>query len=90
MFSVNYSLSPGMFSVNNQDAEEKDPDMWTNSSWPARNAPPFSILNSFMERANDVLDLVQTAQHFKNLESVAEIGGVGNKSLGWCCVCNLI
>ena len=35
-----------------------------------------------MERANDVLDLVHTAQHFKNLESVAEIGGVGNKSLG--------
>ncbi|KAL5253857.1 hypothetical protein ACHWQZ_G013584 [Mnemiopsis leidyi] len=71
----------GMFSLNNTDTEEKDPDMWTNSPWPARNTPPFTILNSFMERANDVLDLVQTAQHFKNLESVAEIGGVGNKSL---------
>jgi dynein heavy chain len=71
-----------MFSINNTDAVEKDPDMWTNSPWPARNASPFAVLNSFMERANDVLDLVQTAQHFKNLESVADIGGVGNKSLG--------
>ena len=74
-----------MFSLNNTDTEEKDPDMWTNSPWPARNTPPFTILNSFIERANDVLDLVQTAQHFKNLESVAEIGGVGNKSLGLYC-----
>ena len=71
-----------MFSINNADTTENDPDVWGNSPWPARNAAPFSVLNSFMERANDVLDLVHTAQHFKNLESVAEIGGVGNKSLG--------
>ena len=35
-----------------------------------------------MERANDVLDLVQTAQHFEKLECVANIGGIGNGGLG--------
>eukprot|EP00116_Pleurobrachia_bachei_P002604 sb/3462866/ len=71
----------GMFNLGNQEAEEKDPNMWKNSPWPPRNAPAFGLLNGFMERANDVLDLVQTEQHFKNLENVANIGGVGNRSL---------
>ena len=73
-----------MFSLNDSEGEKKNPDAWNNSPWPARNASPFILLNSFMERANDVLDLVQTAQNFQNLESVAEIGGVGNRSLGGC------
>ena len=71
-----------MFNIGNQEIEEKDPNMWKNSPWPPRNAPSFGLLNGFMERANDVLDLVQTEQHFKNLENVANIGGVGNRSLG--------
>ena len=34
-------------------------DMWTDSPWPARNNAVFASLNNFMERCNDVLELVQ-------------------------------
>lgn len=34
-------------------------DMWTDSPWPARNNAAFISLNNFMERCNDVLELVQ-------------------------------
>jgi len=32
-------------------------ELWTHSPWPARNAPCFDLLNSFMERCNGVLEL---------------------------------
>ncbi len=34
-------------------------------SWPARNATPFHYLNMTMERCNDLLELVQTIEHFR-------------------------
>lgn len=42
-------------SINNLQTE----DIWTDSPWPARNNAAFTSLNSFMERCNDVLELVQ-------------------------------
>ena len=34
-------------------------------SWPPRNAPVFSSLNNTLERCNDLLELVQTIEHFR-------------------------
>ena len=34
-------------------------------SWPARNVPAFHTLNMTMERCNDLLELVQTIEHFR-------------------------
>ena len=34
-------------------------------SWPARNGPMFSNINAMMERCNDLLELVQTIEHFR-------------------------
>lgn len=56
-------------------------DMRTDSPWPARNHQVFGGLNSFMERCNDVLELVQTTTHFKMLRLASEIGGAGGTNL---------
>lgn len=56
-------------------------ELWTDSPWPARNNVCFTTLNSFMERCNDVLELVQTTQHFEMLTCTAEVGGAGGNSL---------
>ncbi|XP_020627063.1 dynein beta chain, flagellar outer arm-like isoform X2 [Orbicella faveolata] len=56
-------------------------ELWTDSPWPARNNACFTTLNSFMERCNDVLELVQTTQHFEMLTCTAEVGGAGGNSL---------
>ena len=56
-------------------------ELWTDSPWPARNNACFTSLNSFMERCNDVLELVQTTQHFEMLTCTAEVGGAGGNSL---------
>nr|XP_022320176.1 dynein beta chain, flagellar outer arm-like isoform X6 [Crassostrea virginica] len=58
-----------------------DDELWTDSPWPPRNAPCFDLLNSFMERCNDVLELVETTRHFRLLADAAEIGGAGSMSL---------
>lgn len=34
-----------------------------------------------MERCNDALELVQTSQHFRCLNSIVSIGGAGGSSL---------
>ncbi|EDV28901.1 uncharacterized protein TRIADDRAFT_18942 [Trichoplax adhaerens] len=54
---------------------------WSDSPWPARNNSAFVSLNSFMERCNDALELVQTSQHFRCLKSVVDVGGAGGSSL---------
>ncbi|XP_033641711.1 dynein beta chain, flagellar outer arm-like [Asterias rubens] len=56
-------------------------DEWTDSQWPPRNAPCFNLMNGFMERCNDLLELVQTTRHFNLLQMAAEVGGAGTKSL---------
>ncbi|EDO43528.1 predicted protein [Nematostella vectensis] len=56
-------------------------DLWTDSPWPPRNNPCFLSLNNFMERCNDVLELVQTTRHFELLTCAAEVGGAGGDSL---------
>ncbi|XP_033103095.1 dynein heavy chain 9, axonemal-like [Anneissia japonica] len=56
-------------------------DEWIDSPWPQRNAPCFNLMNSFMERCNDLLELVQTTGHFNLLQKAAEVGGAGTKSL---------
>ncbi len=54
---------------------------WDDSPWPARNSPVFGALNSFMERCNDVLELVETTRHFRMLRHAAEVGGAGGRGL---------
>ncbi|KAL5499629.1 hypothetical protein EMCRGX_G011081 [Ephydatia muelleri] len=36
--------------------------------WPARNSSVFSSLNAIMERCNDLMELVQTVLHFREVE----------------------
>ena len=64
-----------------QQIAEQNIYMWTDSPWPARNHQVFGALNSFMERCNDVLELVQTTTHFKMLRLASEIGGAGGTNL---------
>lgn len=52
--------------------------MRENSPWPKRNHPCFLFLNVFMERCNDVLELVQTMRHFQILSRTVSIGGSDN------------
>ena len=51
------------------------------SPWPARNASCFDHINAFMERCNDLLELVQTTDHFRKLSDLADQGGTGSASL---------
>ncbi|GFO25145.1 dynein beta chain, ciliary-like, partial [Plakobranchus ocellatus] len=62
------------------DSMDED-ELWMDSPWPARNAPCFDLLNNFMERCNDVLELVETTRHFRLLAGAAEVGGAGSASL---------
>ena len=64
-----------------QQIAEENIHLWTDSPWPARNNQVFGALNSFMERCNDVLELVQTTTHFKMLRLASEIGGAGGTNL---------
>ncbi|CAH2222791.1 Hypothetical predicted protein [Pelobates cultripes] len=67
----------------NNQGKEKDAtqDLWVDSPWPPHNAHCFKNINMFMERCNDVLDLVETMKHFETLKTVASIGGAGSSSL---------
>jgi dynein heavy chain len=55
--------------------------MRQNSPWPKRNHNCFYYLNVFMERCNDVLDLVQTMRHFQILSKTVSIGGSDNYTM---------
>ena len=84
----NDSLTPKTNKIFHQSSSFSDSnsgldttELWTDSPWPARNNICFSSLNSFMERCNDVLELVQTTQHFEMLTCTAEVGGAGGNSL---------
>eukprot|EP00912_Choanoflagellata_sp_UC4_P001366 UC4_evm2s846 len=48
--------------------------------WPSRNHHIFDELNSFADRCNDVLDLVETIHQFQSLEGLV-FGGMASKSL---------
>ncbi|KAE8625049.1 hypothetical protein XENTR_v10006145 [Xenopus tropicalis] len=60
---------------------EDDQELWVDSPWPPHNANCFYNMNLFMERCNDVLDLVDTMKHFQILKSVVAVGGAGTSSL---------
>jgi dynein heavy chain len=51
------------------------------SPWPKRNHNCFLYLNVFMERCNDVLELVQTMRHFQIFAKTVSIGGADNKNM---------
>jgi dynein heavy chain len=55
--------------------------MRQNSPWPKRNHNCFYYLNVFMERCNDVLELVQTMRHFQILSKTVSIGGSDNQNM---------
>ena len=52
-----------------------------NSPWPQRNHKCFSGLSRFVERCNDLLDLVETTRHFHTLQEAAQVGGAGSRAL---------
>lgn len=41
----------------------------------------FGGLSKFVERCNDLLDLVETTRHFSILEEAARVGGAGSRAL---------
>lgn len=62
----------------NFDQDDDCEVMRENSPWPKRNHACFLYLNVFMERCNDVLELVQTMRHFQILSKTVSIGGSDN------------
>ena len=70
----------GLF-TKSQDEREFEDNFWVDSSWPARNSPVFGILNKFMERCNDVLELVEVSQQFKRIKFASNLEGAGEVSL---------
>jgi len=58
-----------------------DDDQWIDSPWPQRNNKCFSGLSRFVERCNDLLDLVETTRHFQTLQEAAQVGGAGTRAL---------
>ncbi|XP_053311944.1 dynein axonemal heavy chain 9-like [Spea bombifrons] len=69
------------FATNQRNLKDDSQDRWVDSPWPLHNATCFQNINMFMERCNDVLDLVETMKHFQILKNVAAIGGAGSSSL---------
>ncbi|KAK6172547.1 hypothetical protein SNE40_016179 [Patella caerulea] len=78
-YTPRYGIRKSDGDSSSQTLEEDE--LWTDSPWPPRNAPSFDLLNSFMERCNDVLELVETTRHFRLLAGAAEVGGAGSMSL---------
>lgn len=70
----------GLFAKFQDDGEFED-NFWVDSSWPARNSPTFGILNKFMDRCNDVLELVEVSQQFKRIKYASHLDGAGEVSL---------
>ncbi|XP_069470025.1 uncharacterized protein [Ambystoma mexicanum] len=66
---------------NKEGREKENDDEWLDSPWPLHSAKCFQHMNMFMERCNDVLDLLETMKHFQILETVVQIGGAGSPSL---------
>lgn len=54
---------------------------WEDSPWPPRNVACFSGLSRFVERCNDLLDLVETTRHFHTLKEASKVGGAGSRAL---------
>ena len=63
------------------DGETGAEILWDDSPWPLRNNQVFEGLNTFMERCNDVLELVESTRHFRMLRNAAEVGGAGGQGL---------
>ncbi|XP_063809812.1 uncharacterized protein LOC135027842 isoform X3 [Pseudophryne corroboree] len=81
MYEVPAPWVYGRNQSSHKEKEDKKETMWINSPWPLYNAPCFQNINMFMERCNDVLDLVETMKHFEVLKAVAAIGGAGTSGL---------
>jgi dynein heavy chain len=79
LFAVSSSLSffskPTIMDVNNISSQP--------CAWPPRNSPVFTSLNLTMERCNDLLELVQTIEHFNELSAIADqsLGDVHDPAL---------
>ncbi|KAM4702001.1 uncharacterized protein O3C94_002925 [Discoglossus pictus] len=74
-----FSDKDWMFAKDTKHKDEEQ-EVWVDSPWPQHNASCFQNMNMFMERCNDVLDLVETMKHFQVLKTVAAIGGAGASS----------
>ena len=48
--------------------------------WPARKDAPFNRINTFLDRCNDLTDIVETAMQYNHLETIV-IGGPGGAIL---------
>lgn len=58
------------------DRDEKE-KYWEDSPWPEHSSSIFSQLNTFIERCNDALELVEVTQQFETLKSASVTGSSG-------------
>uniref|UniRef100_A0A7M5WU63 Dynein heavy chain tail domain-containing protein n=1 Tax=Clytia hemisphaerica TaxID=252671 RepID=A0A7M5WU63_9CNID len=70
----------GLFNKTRNEHEYEE-NFWEDSPWPARNSPVFDVLNKYMERCNDVLELVEVSQQFKKIKFASNLDGAGEPSL---------
>ena len=70
----------GLFNKTRNEHEFEE-NFWEDSPWPARNSPVFDVLNKYMERCNDVLELVEVSQQFKKIKFASNLDGAGEPSL---------
>ena len=70
----------GLFSKPRDETEQEE-DIWEDCPWPARNSPVFNVLNKFLERCNDVLELVEVSQQFERIKNAVKFGGAGDINL---------
>lgn len=70
----------GLFNKPCDDFEAEE-NFWEDSPWPPRNSPVFAVLNKFMERCNDVLELVEVTQQFNRIKKASNLGGAGDVAL---------
>ena len=64
-----------------RDETNAQEGFWEDCPWPARNSPVFNILNKFLERCNDVLELVEVSQQFERIKLAVNFGGAGDVNL---------
>ena len=67
----------GLFTKSNESVPNLNEfeSYWEDSPWPSRSHHVFTMLNSFMERCNDVTELVEVTQQFSKLRNITLMGG---------------
>ena len=70
----------GLFSKPKDKSRNEVGTYWEDSPWPSRGSTVFTLLNTFMERCNDLLELLGATQQFSKLRVASDGGGAGDKT----------